>query len=354
MPESLQNLFMQRCIELAQLGHGRVAPNPMVGSILVYKDKIISEGFHQYFGGAHAEVNAIKNISDSILGECTLYVNLEPCSHFGKTPPCADLIIAKKIKKVVIGTLDPYSEVAGKGIEKLSAAGVEIILDVCRDHCLELNKRFITSIEKKRPFVILKYAQTADEYMGRDPASSEFISRQISNEYAQILTHRWRSEESAILVGNTTAMLDNPQLNTRLYGGENPVRVVFDRNLTIPTTHHLYNDTQRTLIFNASQSTASTSNIQYQKINFDNPCFLTQMLEVLLSHGIQSLMVEGGAKTLQSFYDSNLWDEARVFTSPKIWGKGIKAPNISGDARMISKKKIALDTLTIYKNTTPK
>ncbi len=354
MPESLQNLFMHRCIQLAQLGHGMVAPNPMVGCVLVYEDKIISEGFHQYFGGAHAEVNAIKNISDSILSECTLYVNLEPCSHFGKTPPCADLIIAKKIKKVVIGSLDPYSEVAGKGIEKLRAAGVEVILDVCRDHCLELNKRFFTSIEKKRPFVILKYAQTADEYIGLDPTSSEFISRQISNEYAQIITHRWRSEESAILVGNTTAMLDNPQLNTRLYGGKNPVRVVFDRNLTIPTTHHLLAPTQRTIIFNASESTASTSNIQYQKINFDNPYFLTQMLEVLLSHGIQSLMVEGGAKTLQSFFDSNLWDEARVFTSTKIWGKGVKAPKISSNARMISKKKIALDTLTIYKNTDTK
>ena len=347
-------IFMQRCIQLAKPGLGYVAPNPMVGSVLVLNHKIISEGYHQKFGEAHAEVNAIRKVEDALLCDCTLYVNLEPCSHFGKTPPCADLIIEKKIRKVVIGCADPFKEVAGKGIERLKANGVEVISDICKVECIELNKRFFTAIEKKRPYIILKYAQTDDGFIGIDSvtATATNSSKQISNQYAQRLTHRWRSEEAAILVGTITAIEDNPQLNVRLYGNNNPVRIVFDRELEIPTTHHLFDGTQKTIIFNQKEMKLSNPTKQFIKADFHSSTFLEDMLKTLLAYDIQSVLVEGGAVTLQTFINAGLWDEARVFTAAKIWGNGIKAPSLSHGAILIHEEKIHTDTLITYKNST--
>lgn len=337
--------YMNRCLELAAKGFGRVAPNPMVGCVIVYKGRIIGEGYHRKFGDAHAEVNAINSVKNkSLLKSAVLYVNLEPCAHFGKTPPCADLIIRYGIKYVIIGTLDPNPLVAGRGIHRLVSAGCDVKAGVLEEECRELNKRFFCFYGGKRPYIILKWAETADKYIGA--AGSRF---QISGSKANKLVHEWRSEEQAILVGKNTALCDNPRLTVRLVKGKNPLRIVIDRNLEIPSAFHLFDKKIPTIVF-AGKKKASAENLEYVKIDF-NRNVLQQMLEELCRRNIQSLIVEGGAKLLSSFIRENLWDEARIFTSNTRLGRknGIASPEISG--AVIARKKIGTDSLRIFRNT---
>ena len=317
--------FISRCFDLARQGFGHVAPNPMVGAVLVHDGKIIGEGFHHQYGKAHAEVNAIADAEKSfpeLVSASTLFVNLEPCSHFGKTPPCAELIIQKGIKKVVLSNTDPNPLVAGNGIKKLREAGIEVIENVLRDDGKKLNRRFFTFHEKKRPYIILKWAQTADGFIA--PSTKEKI--QISNEQSQELVHKWRSEEQAILVGRETALTDNPQLNVRLWQGRNPLRLVIDSKLSLPGNLKLFDKKFPTIVFNSIKN-SEDGNLRYVKLDFKK-YILNQLLSHLNSKNIQSVIVEGGAFTLQKFIDENLWDEARIFTSPKNISAGVPAPKI--------------------------
>lgn len=335
--------FMQRCIELAQLGLGNVAPNPMVGCVIVHEGKIIGEGFHHSFGEAHAEVNAINSVQNkSLLSQATLYVNLEPCAHFGKTPPCADLIIQNKIKTVVIGCSDPFAKVNGKGIEKLKAAGIEVITDVLKNDALELNKRFFTFHIKQRPYVILKWAQSTDGFIASaDTKASQWISNKISRK----LVHKWRSEEAAILIGTNTALKDNPTLNTRDWHGKSPLRIVLDNQLRLPKTLAVFNKDYPTLIFNSIKNEEQT-NLQFIKINFENVVF--EILKYLHQNQIQSVIVEGGSMILNSFINAGLWDEARIFKSQVNLNDGVKAPTISG--RLTNTFQIENDILEVLVN----
>jgi diaminohydroxyphosphoribosylaminopyrimidine deaminase/5-amino-6-(5-phosphoribosylamino)uracil reductase len=331
----MDQLYMQRCLELARLGSGNVAPNPLVGSVIVYNNQIIGEGWHQKLGFAHAEVNAIKSVSDAnkpLLKLATLYVNLEPCAHFGKTPPCADLIIASGIPKVVMGMLDPNPLVAGKGIEKLRNAGVEVITDVLKDECHLLNKRFIKGITQKKPYVILKWAQTANGFLSPDASKitkEEFEQqRHITGKWVQKLVHKWRTQEDAIMVGTKTALTDNPALNNRAWEGRSPCRVALDKTLRLPNTLKLFDGTQKTFVLNASLN-KETDNLIYLKLNFEEDWF-SEALEKLYIQGVSSLVVEGGAQLLNHVISNNLWDEAIVFYSKSHLADGIKAPNIGG------------------------
>ena len=327
--------YMCRCLELAALGAGFVSPNPMVGAVIVHQHKIIGEGYHQKYGQAHAEVNAIKTVLErfpnaaDLLKEATIYVSLEPCAHFGKTPPCADLIIKNQIPKVVVGCRDPFVQVDGKGVEKLRNAGIEVIENVLETECLELNKRFFTRVLKQRPYVILKWAQTQDQFFAPEDGSQQWISDPLSKK----LVHQWRSEEDAVLVGKNTAAADNPQLNNRYQPeAKQPKRVVLDRRLELGSQLHLFNQSVETLVFNEVK-TALEENIKYIGLE-DFDLYLPQyVLFQLYLQDIQSVIVEGGAKTLQLFIDAGLWDEARIFTSNTRWGKGIKAPEISGELK---------------------
>ncbi len=315
---------MSRCIQLAKLGAGNVAPNPMVGAVLVYNDKIIGEGYHQQYGEPHAEVNCIKNVSDEnkpLIEKSTMYVSLEPCSHFGKTPPCSDLIIQQKIKKVVIGCRDIYEEVDGKGIERLRNAGVEVITGILENESRELNKRFFTFHSKNRPYIILKWAQSANGKIGLE---NERVF--ISNNYSNRLVHKWRREEAGILVGKNTVLKDDPALTNRLWKGKNPVRIVIDPKLELATSSKVFNDEAKTIIYNLSKN-ASEGNIEYIELGKND--FLKKMLASLYENNIQSVLVEGGAKTLQSFINEDLWDEARVITNRElIIEEGINAPEM--------------------------
>ena len=342
------DIYIKRCIQLAQNGQGRVSPNPMVGAVVVYQDQIVGEGFHQQYGEAHAEVNALKNVPQEILSDCTLYVNLEPCSHFGKTPPCADLIISKGIKRVVVGTLDPFEKVSGRGLDKLKNAGIETSINHCTSECNELNKRFFTNVIKKRPFIILKYAQTSDGFIGRtDKTNSK--TRLISNEYSQRLTHRWRTEEASILVGKHTAFNDNPRLDARFNSGKS-VRIIFDRDLKIPNTHHIYDSSVHTILFTKENITPQIGNIEFINYSNQEENFLNFVLQELMRRNIQSVLVEGGAKTLQLFIDKGLWDEARIYTAAETWQEGIKAPLFSKHNTLFKTEKIHTDILHYYKN----
>ncbi|WP_207421621.1 bifunctional diaminohydroxyphosphoribosylaminopyrimidine deaminase/5-amino-6-(5-phosphoribosylamino)uracil reductase RibD [Desertivirga brevis] len=341
---------MQRCIELAELGAGHVSPNPMVGSVVVHNDKIIGEGYHKQYGQNHAEVNAIRDVlnkvgeqGEHILKESTIFVSLEPCAHFGKTPPCADLIIRHGIPKVVIGCPDPFEHVNGRGIEKLRAAGIEVFENVLREECEFLNRRFFTRVKKQRPYIILKWAQTRDHYFAPEGNKQKWISSPL----AKVLSHKWRSEEDAILVGKKTALIDNPQLNVREWPGRNPRRIVIDRNLELPENLHFFDQSQGTIVFN-SKKTEIHDQIKYLEVeDFDH--YLPQLISYqLYLMDIQSLIIEGGAKTLDLFIKAGLWDEARVFTSEEFWGKGIKAPEIKG--RRIDKTKVGTDALEIFVN----
>lgn len=338
---STQEKYMKRCLELAVKGLGHVAPNPMVGCVIVYEDEIIGEGYHEQYGQAHAEVNAINSVKNKdLLKKSTLYVNLEPCSHFGKTPPCADLITEHKIPYVVIGSMDTNSLVSGRGIEKLAKARIEVKVGILEEACKKLNKRFFTFHEKKRPYIILKWAQTADGFIDvkrKEESTSKPI--QISNSDSKKLLHLWRSQEQAIVIGTNTALLDNPQLTVREVDGKNPLRITVDKWLRIPRDFHLFDQSTPTIIFTSVEE-PSKSNLEYIKIDFEKPV-IPEILDELYKRNIHSLMVEGGELFLNSFIDEGLWDAARVFISKKELGKGVSAPilkqnpvvreNISGD-----------------------
>ena len=329
--QQIAEKYMHRCLELASQGLGNTAPNPMVGSVIVCDDKIIGEGFHQQYGKPHAEVNAINSVKNkALLEKSTLYVNLEPCSHFGKTPPCADFIIEHKIPNVVIGTTDVNEVVCENGIKKLFDAGCNIKVGVLEKECRELNKRFFTFHEKKRPFILLKWAQTSDGFIDRIRTSSDKSPANISDKFHRILTHKWRSEEQAIMVGTQTALLDNPKLNTRDWAGKSPTRIVIDRTLRLPQNLNLFDGSISTLIFTQSQVSESKPNKEYIYIDFDSN-WLEQMLTILHQRKIQSMMVEGGSMLLNTFIDNNLWDEAGIFTSKIKFHKGIKAPTLIGN-----------------------
>ena len=339
--------YMRRCLELAALGLGFVSPNPMVGAVIVYQNKIIGEGYHQKYGQSHAEVNAIKTAfqnhvnAEDLLKESTIYVSLEPCVHHGKTPPCADLIIKHHIPKVVVGCRDPFVQVDGKGIEKLRNAGIEVIENILEAECLNLNKRFFTRVLKQRPYVIFKWAETADGFFAPEDGSQQWISDPLSKR----LVHQWRSEEDAILVGKNTAAADNPQLNNRFQpDAKQPKRVVLDRRLELKHDLNLFDRSVETLIFNEVLTTLD-GNLKYISLeNFD--LYLPQyILFQLYLQDIQSVIIEGGAKTLQLFIDAGLWDEARIFSSKKRWGKGIKSPLINGEAASVTD--VGEDRLTI-------
>jgi diaminohydroxyphosphoribosylaminopyrimidine deaminase/5-amino-6-(5-phosphoribosylamino)uracil reductase len=323
--------YLQRCIELAQLGMGHVSPNPMVGAVVVYEDKIMGEGYHQQYGQAHAEVNAINAVlnnfsnAEELLGKSTIYVSLEPCAHYGKTPPCADLIIKHRIPKVVIGCRDPFTQVNGRGITKLQEAGIEVITGVMEKECLELNKRFFTRVQKQRPYVILKWAETRDGFFAPADGSQFWIT----GPEARQLVHKWRSEEDAILVGKHTALADNPQLDVRDWPGRSPKRVVIDRNLELSHDLHLFDQSVETLVFNSIKTNAD-GKVKYIALeDFDN--YVPQyILFQLYLQDIQSVIIEGGAATLNAFIEAGLWDEARIFTGNKILGNGILSPVIKG------------------------
>jgi diaminohydroxyphosphoribosylaminopyrimidine deaminase/5-amino-6-(5-phosphoribosylamino)uracil reductase len=328
-------IYIKRCIEIAKNGLGTTRPNPMVGCVIVVDNKIISEGFTSAYGGNHAEVNAITAVKDtSVLKQATLYVTLEPCSHYGKTPPCSDLIIKHGIPQVVIGCIDDNKQVAGKGVKKLMEAGVNVTVGVLEKECKHLHRRFFTFHNKKRPYIILKWAQTPDGFIA--PLSKPHKAPVwITNTYSRQLVHKWRAEEHAILVGTNTVLEDNPSLTVRDYTGKHPIRIVIDKTNKLPKNATIFNDDAETIM------------IDKNTINFNNPV-ASQICNVLFKKNITSVIVEGGAKTLQTFIDENLWDEARVFTGNICFKNGIKAPNFYGISPM--KKNIEHDILNIYTN----
>ncbi len=337
---------MMRCIELAKKGLGTTYPNPLVGSVIVYNNKIIGEGWHLKAGMPHAEVNAIQSVSNqSLLKDSTIYVSLEPCSHFGKTPPCADLIIEKGIKNIVIGSLDPNPKVAGKGVIKLKEAGCNVVENVLKKECDELNKRFFTYHIKKRPFITLKWAQTQDGFIA--PKNKEINKPVwITNKQSRQLVHKWRAEEQAILVGTKTVLDDNPSLTTRDWQGNSPIRIILDRNLKIPAESLVLDGNVQTIIITEKKS-VNRENLIFETINFSNE-ISNQICDLLYRYKIQSVIVEGGAKTIQTFIDTNLWDEARAFTGKSIFKEGTKAPVLKN--KISSEEKIKDDIIRTYKN----
>ena len=340
--ESVENKYMHRALELARLGLGNVSPNPMVGCVIVYENKIIGEGFHQEYGGPHAEVNAINAVNDkNLLSQSTVYVSLEPCAHYGKTPPCANLLAEHKVNKVIISNVDPNPLVAGQGIEILRKAEIEVETGMLEDEGKDLNKRFFTSFIKKRPFIILKWAETADGYIARP----DFDSKWISNEFSRKLVHKWRAEEDAILVGKNTTIYDNPSLNVRDWEGKDPVRIVIDHQLQLDQKLTLFNQKIPTICYNHIKNEDLT-NLAFVKLNKEN--FLQEMLSDLYQRNIQSLIIEGGAFTINSFIEAGLWDEARVFQSKTCFGNGIKAPQLK-NAEFDGTEEIMGDTLTYFK-----
>jgi diaminohydroxyphosphoribosylaminopyrimidine deaminase/5-amino-6-(5-phosphoribosylamino)uracil reductase len=333
-------LFMRRALELARLGSGKVSPNPMVGCVVVHDNRIIGEGWHQQYGGPHAEVNALQAVKDkSLLAHSIVYVTLEPCSHFGKTPPCADMLVREGIKKIVIANLDTNPLVAGDGIKKLRAAGIEVITGILDREAREVNKRFFTGVEKKRPYIILKWAQTADGFIARENYDSRWISSVASRQ----LVHRWRTEEDAVLVGMRTAQQDNPQLNVRDWTGRNPVRIVIDRFLKLGPKLHLFDGKQKTIRYNLLKHEEHQNLVQ---IRLGEQNFLEELVHDLLKQKIQSVIVEGGLQTLNGFIDLHLWDEARVFTSHETFIKGIAAPVLN--SKLEHDLTIGTDQLHVY------
>ncbi|TDD78868.1 bifunctional diaminohydroxyphosphoribosylaminopyrimidine deaminase/5-amino-6-(5-phosphoribosylamino)uracil reductase RibD [Flavobacterium caseinilyticum] len=351
--------YIERCIELAKNGLGTTYPNPLVGSVIVHEDKIIGEGWHKQAGEPHAEVNAINSVKDkTLLKKATIYVSLEPCSHFGKTPPCCDLIIKNKIPNVVIGTVDPNVKVAGNGIKKLLEAGIQVTTGILEDECNELNKRFFTFHEKKRPYVILKWAETHDGFIAPEsifcnPETSGMtvIKKRapvwITNFYSRQLVHKWRSEEQAILVGTKTAIEDNPKLNVRDWCGNNPIRIVLDRNNRIYTESHIFDNSVKTIMISETVFSDEKENVHFQKIDF-NENIAKQIVQLLFQNEIQSVIIEGGRQSLQTFIDENLWDEARIFIGNIKFGSGISAPILP--KKSFEKKSIGNDELIIVRN----
>lgn len=322
----IQDRYMLRALQLAKLGTGATAPNPMVGAVLVYKDRIIGEGYHKRYGTAHAEVNCIQSVvpeHQSIISKATLYVTLEPCSHFGNTPPCTRLVINKKIPQVVIGAVDPNPKVSGTGIKILQETGIKVIRGIREKECLDLNRRFIIFHKKHRPYIILKWAQSPDGFM----ALANKTPVRISNLFTDRTVHRWRSEEAGILVGSQTALSDNPRLTNRLWTGASPKRLVIDRNNILSDDLHLLEDENPTLIFNLTRANKK-GNKEWIRLN-EKSDFLEQLMQVLYTRNILSVLVEGGAALLQTFINKKLWDEARVITGTRYLKTGIHAPRLS-------------------------
>ena len=340
--------YMLRCIELAKRGAGNVSPNPMVGCVIVNNNKIIGEGFHEKYGEPHAEVNAINAVMNpELLQTSALYVSLEPCAHYGITPPCSDLIISKKIRKVIVGTMDPFAKVAGKGIEKMRNAGIEVVVGVLENECRELNKRFFTFHQKQRPYILLKWAQTADGFIDINRQSSDYGEPTwITGHHALVRVHKMRAAEDAIIVGTNTAKKDNPALTVRHCPGKNPLRAVVDQHLRLSKNLALFDNSVETLVFNSLKN-EKVQKTHYIQINFAENSII-QILAELRKRNILSLIVEGGKQFLESFISQDLCDEAHVYTGGKIFVAGIKAPKITG--KLVSKEKIENDLLLIFKN----
>ena len=329
--------YMNRALQIAKNGLGFTRPNPMVGAVIVHKNKIIGEGFTSTYGGHHAEVNAINSVKNQdLLAESTIYVTLEPCSHYGKTPPCSDLIIAKGIKNVVIGCVDDNPQVAGKGIKKLLEANCKVTVGILESECKEHHKRFFTFHNKKRPYIILKWAKSSDGFLSPETKDDQ-KPVWITNKTSRALVHKWRGEEQAILVGTNTVLQDNPSLTTRNYAGQNPIRVVIDKDLKLDPSLEAFNAEAETLVI-------SKHTIDWTKTN----TIAQQICEVLHQKNITSIIIEGGTNTLQTFIDENLWDEARIFKGTITFKKGTKAPVFNEE--IASKEVILEDTLEIYNN----
>ncbi len=344
---SSHELYMQRCIDLAQKGMGSVVPNPMVGAVLVYQDRIIGEGWHQQFGGPHAEVHCIQSVANEdkqFIPQSTLYVSLEPCNHFGKTPPCSDLIIQSQIKKVVIACTDPFEKVNGSGIKKLTENGVEVITGILEKEAIKLNKRFFIFHQQQMPYVILKWAESADGYI----ALSNGKTAKISNDTTDKLVHKWRSEEAAIIVGTNTVLNDNPSLTTRNWEGKNPLRIFIDKQLRIDAKIKILDHSTDTLILNLIKQ-EKIGNNEFVLIN-DESKLLEELLQHLYEKGIQSLIVEGGTKLLQSFIEKNLWHEARVIKNTELMLKeGISSPALKNNFNL-KQALIGKDEINYYIN----
>lgn len=339
--------YIQRCLQIAKNGIGFTRPNPSVGAVIVVNDEIIGEGFTSPYGGNHAEVNAVNSVKDvTVLNQAIIYVTLEPCSHVGKTPPCADLIVKHQFKKVVIGCVDTNSLVAGKGIERLKNAGIEVVVGVLEKECLEHHKRFFTVQNKNRPYIILKWAETKNGFIA--PLEKDVQKPVwISSVYSQQLVHKWRSEEHAVLVGANTVLDDDPSLTVRSWQGEHPIRIVLDKSLRIPNSATIFNAEVKTIVLTQSESRTSKEHVIYEAIDFSKNV-AEEICMVLQKHHIQSVIIEGGAKTLQTFIDTSLWDEARVFIGDVAFDDGVKAPDLF--AQISSEEKIINDTLRIYYN----
>lgn len=339
---------------MAKNGLGTTYPNPLVGSVIVYDGKIIGEGWHRKAGEPHAEVNAVNSVKDkSLLSKATIYVSLEPCSHFGKTPPCCDLIITHKIPNIVIGTIDPFAKVAGNGIKKLIEAGRNVRVGILEEECNELNKRFFTFHQKKRPYIFLKWAETADGFIAPDKilrqAQNDSVKKPvwITNPYSRQLVHKWRSEEQAILVGTQTVLDDNPKLDVRDWKGENPIRIVLDRTGKISEEYSVKDHKTETIIVTENQNFKNSDNLFYENCTFD-ASLPFNVADMLFRYGIQSVLIEGGRQTLQTFIDANLWDEALIFKGNVSFTNGISAPNPTG--KLTEKQTVLDDELLIFRN----
>lgn len=339
---------MLRCLELARKGAGFTAPNPMVGAVLVYQDCIIGEGWHKQYGDPHAEVNCLQSVKpehQSLIAQSTLYVSLEPCAHHGKTPPCTELIIRHAIPNVVIGCTDTFSKVSGKGIAQLKAAGITVTTGIEEAACRYWNRRFFTFHEQQRPYVVLKWAQSADGFIAPEGAQQQMLS----NAFSQRMVHKMRSEEAAILVGFQTARSDNPKLNNRLRTGSSPMRVVIDKSLKLPAHLHLFTDGQPTLIINALKDEQSGA-LLWRKIDFEqNPA--AAILKVLREEDLLSVLIEGGSKTLNLFLEAGLWDEAVVINTTVSLKRGVKAPYLR-DAQLQEQYTLGNDQVSLFTHQT--
>lgn len=355
MGSEIHEVYMGRCLDLALNGIGNVAPNPMVGAVIVYNNRIIGEGYHARYGEAHAEVNAINSVKDkSLLKDSTLYVSLEPCTHFGKTPPCTDRIVEEGIPRVVVAMADPNPVVNGRGVEMLRQHGVEVTVGVLEERAQELNRQYIIYQTKQRPYVVLKWAQTLDGFIDRLREGASQPAEWITNEQARMMVHKWRSEHQAIMVGTNTVEADNPQLNVRYWHGKNPTRVVIDRRLRLNAKAHVFDGSQPTLLFTGNNSSALTRRNEFagiDKLEIISMDFArdveTQILKELSERHISSMLVEGGGSFLSSFVKKGLWDEARIFVGNKFFGTGIKAPAAEG--RLHSFEQIGNCKLFVYR-----
>ena len=324
---SEDEIYMRRCFELASHGLGNTRTNPLVGSVIVHNNRIIGEGYHHEYGGPHAEVNAIRSVKDkSLLQESTIYINLEPCSHFGKTPPCSTLILNHKIPRVVISNMDPFPSVSGRGIAALQNTGTEVVYGVLEDEGEFLNRRFLTFHQKKRPYIILKWAETSDGFIDIERQEGDPVGTNwITDEVARTLVHKWRSEEAGLMVGTNTIIADNPKLNVRRWNGNSPLRITFDRNGRIPESSNILDNSQDTLVFTCQQERYSGKT---NSVLIDHGYQLEDILDELYRHKILSILVEGGQQIHNAFITSGLWDEARVFQGKMMFSQGVKAPVI--------------------------